>query len=183
MCHRMIRFSVFFIHSIFDNYNWAKHIDKTHWYVNHTLPLVAFARNIDNSNTAMQWWLLSTDMHCWFLYCLHQGFHVGLIVFTANLYTTFVEFIYFPKIKMYFSSFMLLTEYAKSVIDCWIDPCIRLYNPDILKLNLVKDTGENNRPVASHWQSRLGGIQIHNISGDRHWLHRSLSLTVELIPV
>ena len=53
------------------------------------------ARNIDNSNTAMQWWLLSTDMHCWFLYCLHQGFHVGLIVFTANLYTAFVDMIFY----------------------------------------------------------------------------------------
>ena len=41
--------------------------------------------------------------------------------------------------------------------------------------------GENHWPAASHWQTsstnvvsntpRLSGIQIHNVSGDRHWLH------------
>jgi hypothetical protein len=50
---------------------------------------------------------------------------------------------------------------------------------------LVEETGgpgENHQPVSSHWQTlwhnvvsrtpRLSGVRTHNISDDKHWLHR-----------
>jgi len=47
---------------------------------------------------------------------------------------------------------------------------------------LVEETSENQRPVASYWQTlphnvvsstpRHERVRTHNVSGDMHWLHR-----------
>jgi hypothetical protein len=54
----------------------------------------------------------------------------------------------------------------------------------IFGVNRQHSNGENHWPVASRWQSlshnvvlstsRPSGVQTHNVSGDRNWLHRKL---------
>ena len=58
----------------------------------------------------------------------------------------------------------------------------QLYHDSVILVEETGEPGENHGPVASHWQTSshhvvhlsLIEIQIHNISGNMHWLHRLL---------
>jgi hypothetical protein len=79
------------------------------------------------------------------------------------------------------------TTYAISAYHHWC--CNATFNN--ISVLLVEETGrprENHRPDASHWQTlshnvvllSLIGIQTHNISGARHWLH-TITATINSI--
>ena len=133
---------------------------------------------------------LPIPMHCIYVsqcfFTLNTIYIAGVYEYLFSFYSHLLTLTFIPKhtwsnSTLVFSCKILNLHIGWFGLWCLM-PLSTILGQSLLLMEETGVPGENHRPVASHWQTsshsvvsstpHLRGIQTHNTSGDRHWLHR-----------